>query len=179
MSTNNGHEQHTSVVCRQLYVLTPMRKHKNKQAHKHTLRLRLPGLFPSSGVAEWFMILNILIPLCPVQLHPPPLTPTLSVSHLHDSFHLVFCLPLHSDTQKKHTNTHRHKKHTPKHFFTILWLATRTTPSSTLQITHDYVAWRQYWCKAIDKSHTVREGVSSSLDLPSCLTSGQKAVDMH
>ena len=37
------------------------------------LLLLLLVLFPSSGVAG--MVLNIIIPLCPVLIHPPPLTP--------------------------------------------------------------------------------------------------------
>ena len=50
----------------------------------------LPVLFPSSGVTG--MVMNIILPLCPVQcVHL--FNSTLSISLLHEAFHLVFYLP--------------------------------------------------------------------------------------
>ena len=44
--------------------------------------LLLLGLFPSSVVAG--MVLNIILPLCPVFIHPPPLHSTVSTGHISD-----------------------------------------------------------------------------------------------
>ena len=48
----------------------------------------LPRLFPSSGVVG--IVINISLSLCTSSAFKP----ILSISLLHESFHLVFCLPL-------------------------------------------------------------------------------------
>ena len=76
-----------------MYSSTSHRANSQSPQHlwfDHSFLLFLPGLFPSSGVAG--MVLNIILPLCPVQYFL--LIPTLSISLLHEFFHLVFYLRL-------------------------------------------------------------------------------------
>ena len=173
-----------------------MRKHK-KHEHTNTHFFFCQGfskhhLGSRNGFEYHYSTLS-----CPVR---PPLTPQISFTH--ESFHLVFRLPLHTDTQKAHTWTLLHD------------ITVSDTNNGIINLINDHVAvpkaisgacpstqatqwgrghkqrhhqldqWLRSrtegnkWCMPIDASHTVREGGSLLIDRSAILHQYKATLDL-